>query len=102
MPTHRRAALVTLVTAVLALGIPGLAAPAQAASSDLYVSPAGNDHADGTARHPVRTLQRAQTLARARAAHLRSDLTVHLASGTYRQSKPSSSTPATPARTATG
>ncbi|WP_406441549.1 fibronectin type III domain-containing protein [Streptomyces sp. NBC_01613] len=88
MPTHRRAALVTLVTAVLALGIPGLAAPAQAASSDLYVSPAGNDHADGTARHPVRTLQRAQTLARARAAHLRSDLTVHLASGTYRQSKP--------------
>ncbi|MFC8514545.1 fibronectin type III domain-containing protein [Streptomyces sp. NPDC057257] len=88
MPTHRRGALVTLVTAVLALGVPGLAAPAQAASSDLYVSPAGDDHADGSARHPVRTLQRARDLVRARAADLTSDLTVHLASGTYRQSGP--------------
>ncbi|MEV0634323.1 fibronectin type III domain-containing protein [Streptomyces sp. NPDC050619] len=88
MPTHRRAVLVTLVTAVLALGVPGLAAPAQAASSDVYVSPAGDDHADGTARHPVRTLERARDLVRARAANLTSDLTVRLASGTYRQSGP--------------
>ncbi|MDH6625558.1 hypothetical protein M2271_003369 [Streptomyces sp. LBL] len=88
MPTHRRAVLVTLVTAVLALGVPGLAAPAQAASSDVYVSPVGDDHADGTARHPVRTLQRARDLVRARAANLTSDLTVRLASGTYRQSGP--------------
>lgn len=88
MPTHRRAALVTLVTAVLALGVPALAAPAQAASSDLYVSPKGDDHADGSARHPVRTLQHARDLVRARAGHLTSDLTVHLASGTYRQSGP--------------
>ncbi|MFJ9902269.1 fibronectin type III domain-containing protein [Streptomyces sp. NPDC101152] len=89
MPTHRRAALLTLVTAVLALGVPGLTAPAQAAAtSDLYVSPVGDDHADGSARHPVRTLRHARDLVRARAAHLRSDLTVHLASGTYRQSGP--------------
>ncbi|MFJ6081294.1 fibronectin type III domain-containing protein [Streptomyces sp. NPDC092369] len=88
MPTHRRAALVTLVTAVLALGVPGLAVPAQAAAPDLYVSPTGDDHADGSARHPVRTLQRARDLVRTRAGRLRSDLTVHLASGTYRQSGP--------------
>jgi hypothetical protein len=88
MPTHRRAAVVTLVTAVLALGVPALASPAQAASSDLYVSPAGDDHADGSARHPVRTLQHARDLVRARAGDLTSDLTVHLASGTYRQSGP--------------
>lgn len=89
MPTHRRAALVTLVTAVLALGVPGLVAPAQAAAPfDLYVSPTGDDHADGSARHPVRTLQHARDLVRARTAHLKSDLTVHLASGTYRQSGP--------------
>ncbi|MFI6560041.1 fibronectin type III domain-containing protein [Streptomyces sp. NPDC050534] len=88
MPTHRRAALVALAGAVLALGVPALAAPAQAASTDLYVSPAGDDHADGSARHPVRTLQRARDLVRARAGDLTSDLTVHLAAGTYRQAGP--------------
>lgn len=89
MPAHRRAALVTLVSAALALGTPALSAPAQAAaSSDLYVSPVGNDHADGTARHPVRTLQRARDLVRTRVAGLKADLTVHLAPGTYRQSAP--------------
>ncbi|MFG2966438.1 fibronectin type III domain-containing protein [Streptomyces sp. NPDC048288] len=92
MPAHRRAALVTLAATVLALGTPGLATPAPAAgaaaSSDVYVSPAGDDHADGTARHPVRTLDRARDLVRARVAHLSADLTVHLAPGTYRRTKP--------------
>ncbi|MFJ8358251.1 fibronectin type III domain-containing protein [Streptomyces sp. NPDC093984] len=88
MPTHRRAALVTLVSALLALGVPGAVAQAPAATSDLYVAPAGNDHADGTARHPVRTLERARDLARVRAAHLTADLTIHLASGTYRRTDP--------------
>ncbi|MFJ3772942.1 fibronectin type III domain-containing protein [Streptomyces sp. NPDC090075] len=92
MPAHRRAALVTLAATVLALGTPGLASPAPAAgaaaSSDVYVSPAGDDHADGTARHPVRTLDRARDLVRARVAHLSADLTVHLAPGTYRRTKP--------------
>ncbi|MEU9451323.1 fibronectin type III domain-containing protein [Streptomyces sp. NPDC048277] len=92
MPTHRRAALVTFAAAVLTLATPGLAAPAPAAvaaaSSDVYVSPTGDDHADGTARHPVRTLDRARDLVRARVAGLRADLTVHLAPGTYRRTKP--------------
>src|SRR5437764_6980511 len=54
MPTHRRAALVALVSTVLALGPPGLAAhalgaPGPAASADVYVAPGGDDHADGSA-----------------------------------------------------
>src|SRR4051812_47011932 len=93
MPTHRRAALVALVSTVLALGPPGLAAhalgaPGPAASADVYVAPGGDDHADGSARHPVRTLDRARDLVRARVAGLRADLTVHLAPGTYRRSGP--------------
>jgi hypothetical protein len=89
MPARRRVALIYIVSALFALGIPALSTPAQAsASSDLYVSPSGNDHADGTAHHPVRTLQRARDLVRARAAHLTADLTVHLAPGTYRQTAP--------------
>ncbi|MEU5597713.1 fibronectin type III domain-containing protein [Streptomyces sp. NPDC020298] len=57
-------------------------------TSDVYVSPVGDDHANGTARHPVRTLQRARDLVRARVADLHGDLTVHLAPGTYRQTEP--------------
>ncbi|MFF4488629.1 fibronectin type III domain-containing protein [Streptomyces sp. NPDC001544] len=57
-------------------------------TSDVYVSPVGDDHADGTVKHPVRTLERARDLVRARVADLHGDLTVHLAPGTYRQSEP--------------
>ncbi|MFC9630608.1 fibronectin type III domain-containing protein [Streptomyces mirabilis] len=85
---RRRAALVTLISTVLALGIPGAVSSAQPATSDLYVSPSGNDHANGTARHPVRTLERARDLVRERVTGMKGDLTVHLASGTYRQTAP--------------
>lgn len=93
MLAPRRAALVAALSAALALGVPGssTAAGADAAdahSADVYVSPTGDDHAQGSARHPVKTLQRARDLARARAAHADGDLTVHLASGTYRTEKP--------------
>src|SRR4051794_20472771 len=93
MPTRRRAALVTLVSAVLTLGPPGLAAhalgtPGLAASADVYVAPGGDDHADGSARHPVRTLDGARDVVRARVAGMRADLTVHLAPGTYRRTGP--------------
>ncbi|MGW7381949.1 right-handed parallel beta-helix repeat-containing protein [Streptomyces sp. NPDC054794] len=92
MPTHRRAALVTLASAGLVLGVvagpSALAAPPRVASSDVHVSPAGDDHADGTLRHPVRTLERARDLVRARAGNLSADLTVHLAPGTYRRTEP--------------
>ncbi|MFF3654598.1 fibronectin type III domain-containing protein [Streptomyces olivochromogenes] len=85
---RRRAALVTLISTVLALGIPGAVSSAQPATSDLYVSPSGNDHANGTARHPVRTLERARGLVRERVTGMKGDLTVHLASGTYRRTAP--------------
>ncbi|MFJ9894439.1 fibronectin type III domain-containing protein [Streptomyces sp. NPDC091280] len=90
MSARPRLALFSTICAVLALGVPGISAQAQASSSsDVYVSPViGNDHADGTARHPVRTLRRAQDLVRARAPRLTADLTVHLAPGTYRQTTP--------------
>ncbi|MFE9610049.1 right-handed parallel beta-helix repeat-containing protein [Streptomyces sp. NPDC006012] len=55
---------------------------------DVYVSPAGDDHADGSARHPVRTPPRARDLVRARTAEMQTDLTVHLAPGTYRLAQP--------------
>lgn len=57
-------------------------------SQDVYVAPHGNDHAAGDARHPVRTLARAQDLVRQRDHHLAADLTVHLADGTYRLDHP--------------
>lgn len=90
MPMRRRAALVTLISTLLALGIPGAVSvsSAEAASFDLYVSPTGDDHANGTLQHPVRTLERARDLVRERVAGMKGDLTVHLASGTYRQTKP--------------
>ncbi|MFJ3708032.1 fibronectin type III domain-containing protein [Streptomyces sp. NPDC090053] len=98
MLAPRRAALVAALSAVLALGVPGSVTaagadagnghPADTHASDVYVTPTGDDHAQGTARHPVRTLQRARDLARTRAARAKGDLTVHLASGTYRTDKP--------------
>ncbi|MFG2372698.1 fibronectin type III domain-containing protein [Streptomyces sp. NPDC048504] len=90
MSARPRVVLFSTICAVLALSVSGLSAQAQAApSSDLYVSPViGDDHADGTARHPVRTLRHARDLVRARAARLTADLTVHLAPGTYRQTTP--------------
>ncbi|MER5846730.1 right-handed parallel beta-helix repeat-containing protein [Streptomyces sp. NPDC002012] len=93
MLVSRRAALVAALSVVLALGVPGSSTAAGADSADahladVYVSPMGDDHAQGIARHPVKTLQRARDLARARAAHADGDLTVHLASGTYRTEKP--------------
>ncbi|MET7703062.1 fibronectin type III domain-containing protein [Streptomyces sp. NPDC005485] len=81
--------MITLVSALLALGVTGAeTATGAAGSSDLYVSPSGDDQANGTVQHPVRTLERARDLARDRVADLNGDLTVHLASGTYRRSKP--------------
>ncbi|MFE7791741.1 right-handed parallel beta-helix repeat-containing protein [Streptomyces sp. NPDC057460] len=93
MLAPRRAALVAALSAALALGVPGSstaagADSADAHSADVYVSPMGDDHAQGNARHPVKTLQRARDLARARSSHADGDLTVHLASGTYRTEKP--------------
>ena len=66
----------------------GMATGAPAHSQDIYVSPAGSDSAPGTAWQPVRTVQRAQALVRARDQHLTADLTVHLAPGVFRMAQP--------------
>ncbi len=58
------------------------------AVAQIYVSPSGNDANDGAERKPVQTLQRAQDLVRLRNGSMTSDLTVHLAAGTYRLRQP--------------
>lgn len=57
------------------------AEPARAQS--VFVSPSGNDASSGGQADPVRTLVRAQALARAAAPSMSSDITVYLRGGTY-------------------
>jgi hypothetical protein len=88
----RRSLLSYLTAAVLAVGAltgatPAAGAPADHAQ-DVYVAPYGDDRAPGDAMRPVRTLERAQQLVRARDRRLTKDLTVRIASGTYRLTRP--------------
>ncbi|MEV6009331.1 fibronectin type III domain-containing protein [Streptomyces sp. NPDC051976] len=87
---HRTPLVPCLAALALAAGALVAAVPADAAPSshDVYVAPNGDDHAVGDAHHPVRTLEHARDLVRARDQHLSVDLTVHLAAGTYRLSAP--------------
>lgn len=81
---HRVRGLAAAVLLAFALAGGGTAA-AQTGSQDVYVSPEGSDSAPGTAAQPVRSLQHARDLVRARTAKgLTADLTVHLASGVFR------------------
>ncbi|TAM16379.1 MAG: fibronectin type III domain-containing protein [Rhodanobacter sp.] len=59
------------------------ATAASAASTQIHVSPNGNDHDVGTAAHPVRTLQHALALSRAHDDHA-----ILLQGGTYRLTAP--------------
>ncbi|MGW4525649.1 fibronectin type III domain-containing protein [Amycolatopsis sp. NPDC004378] len=87
--SKRRAAAVLLaVGALLATTGSVASADPDAASRDVYVSLGGSDHAPGTARQPVRTLDKARDLVRQRAPHLTRDLTVHLAAGVFRLGQP--------------
>lgn len=63
-----------------------LSAPAFAQGVTIHVAPAGNDKNAGVEGKPVRTLERAQALVRAKNAA--GDVTVVLADGTYRLTKP--------------
>jgi hypothetical protein len=88
---HRRAlalgGAVFLATALLGTG--SAAADQQGGSrQDVYVTPHGSDSAPGTQARPVRTVERAQELVRQRAPRLTTDLTVHLAPGVFRLTKP--------------
>jgi hypothetical protein len=58
------------------------------ASTALYVSPQGNDSNPGTQSQPIQTLQHARDLVRAMNTNMSGDITVYLASGTYRLSQP--------------
>ena len=91
----RRAAAVAAVLATLgaAFGAPADANTAQAGAvqpkpADVYVAPYGDDGAPGTRAAPVRTPERARDLVRKRLPQQTADLTVHLAPGTYRLSRP--------------
>ncbi|GAA2274334.1 RICIN domain-containing protein [Glycomyces scopariae] len=71
-----------------ALAGPG-ASPAHAQTAhEIHVSPSGNDGDPGTAGQPLRTLTKAQELARQAAAAGDGDVTVTLAGGTYRLTAP--------------
>jgi hypothetical protein len=76
----------TLVAAVLAVPAPAGADPG--GGGDVYVSPLGSDLGPGTRWWPARTLDRARDLVRARTRTQTADLTVHLAPGVHRLSKP--------------
>lgn len=64
----------------------GASVQALAEPVTIHVAPAGDDRAPGTAGRPVRSLKRAQALARA--ANARDDVTVELADGIYTLAKP--------------
>src|SRR4051812_16682427 len=85
---HVGAVVLAIVGALLGTSGVARAADPDHGSADVYVAPRGSDAAPGTARRPVRTLARARDLVRERTGHLTTDLTVHLAPGTYPLSEP--------------
>ncbi len=66
---------------------------AQAATTSLYVSPAGNDANPGTLFRPIKTLQHARDLVRQMNQNMSGDITIYLTGGTYRLSQPLTLTP---------
>ncbi len=81
----------TLLAAVtLAAGVScALAGPANAAGTSVYVSPSGNDANSGlSAGAPVQSLQRAQSVVRGMNQNMSGDITVVLADGYYRLTRP--------------
>jgi hypothetical protein len=64
-------------------------AGAPAAGTTIYVSPYGNDGYSGMSKgQAVRTVQRAQQIVRSLDGDMRGNITVELASGTYRLTRP--------------
>jgi hypothetical protein len=74
---------------VIAGAVTAGSAAASASNQDIYVSQHGSDTAPGTSAKPVRSVEHARDLVRQRTARgLTADLTVHLAPGTFRLTKP--------------
>src|SRR5690348_5795235 len=66
----------------------GLAVASLHCSAQIYTSPAGSDANPGSQARPVQTLERAITLARNQASVGSKDVTITLAGGTYRLTRP--------------
>lgn len=73
---------------VAAVGLTLVAAGCASPFCALYVSPSGDDGADGSRGAPFRTLARAQRAARVRAAGASGDVVVLVAPGDYRLERP--------------
>ncbi len=83
-----RKSLPALLLSLTLLVLSSVAASA-AASSQIYVSPTGNDANPGTQARPVRTLEHARDLARVlKRKQSGRDVRIWLAGGTYRLSQP--------------
>jgi hypothetical protein len=80
-------AIGALAVAAAVSGV-GFVSAGASSSGDVFVSPTGNDSNPGTQAEPVRTPQRAQQLVRALNANMSRDVTVVLADGFYRLSRP--------------
>src|SRR5271165_5440588 len=61
---------------------------ASASWAQIYVSPSGDDRNSGAQNSPVRTLERARDLVRARNQAMAADITVQLQPGVYRLERP--------------
>lgn len=76
-------AVAIFLFAALAIGPPTASASLQR-QADFWVSPHGSDRADGSRRHPFRTLAHARNAVRKVAGSQRRDVRVNLLSGTHR------------------
>src|SRR4051794_40042057 len=83
-----RTIVTTLALAATLIAVPAPAQASPGGSGDVYVSPHGSDFGPGTWWLPLRTVQKARDLVRTRTRKQVADLTVHLAPGTYRLTKP--------------
>ena len=84
----KRATCITTIALGLLLSAGAIVAPATApgaaaADTALYVSPTGNDSANGSIGAPFRTLSHARDVVRSLTPNMTSDITVYLRGGSY-------------------
>lgn len=81
-----RAAVFALIALIFLGGCMNFAQPSP--QTQFYLSPDGDDRADGSLARPWRTLERARDHIRTISADMRQDITVYLRGGTYTLEKP--------------